>query len=384
MIKDGIESENEIGLTKFQSKKCLEARVLFSLRLCVFVEVFDPFGGFKIEYFDVILSMKSTFAENLTFVEHSRELKKMETFCDFYFPLILKKEMKITKIGKDCFVIRNNFSDYEMFYFYVFDLMNWDFSKFETPLFYGLTLFTEINRVGKIQIVGNEIYFVEKTKENERKKDRTSFAKEWTRKNEIPLNEMDFCREFLKLSGGGRIVPGMKRNTSITIKKSVHIIHSNDFMGYRSLNEIIFSSNGDLREIFGFQKCTSLCRVEFPSSLEMIGMEGFKGCTSLIELIFSSDSHLREISGFQLCTSLCQIALPSSLEMIGMEGFRGCTSLTAIVFSSNSHLRKINGFEGCTSLCRIEIPSSVKVIKTYGFQNCTSLIEIDFSSDSHL
>jgi hypothetical protein len=47
---------------------------------------------------------------------------------------------------------------------------------------------------------------------------------------------------------------------------------------------------------------------------------GFFGCASLNEIIFSSGSHLREISGFQSCTSLCRIEIPSSVEMTRKNG----------------------------------------------------------------
>jgi hypothetical protein len=82
---------------------------------------------------------------------------------------------------------------------------------------------------------------------------------------------------------------------------------------------------------------------------------------------------LREISGFQVCTSLCQIEIPSSIEVIWNFGFSGCRSLNEVIFSSGSHLREISGFRQCTSLCRIEIPSSVEKIGCYGFFECNSL-----------
>jgi hypothetical protein len=143
------------------------------------------------------------------------------------------------------------------------------------------------------------------------------------------------------------------------------------------LNEIIFSSDSHLREISGFGQCTSLCRLEIPSSVVTIGLNGFSGCTSLNDIVFSSDSHLRKIYGFQQCTSLCRIEIPSSVEQIGhyaslTSGFWGCTSLNEIYFSFNSHLKVIDGLGGCISLCRIEIPSSVEKIGWHGFRGCTS------------
>jgi hypothetical protein len=97
---------------------------------------------------------------------------------------------------------------------------------------------------------------------------------------------------------------------------------------------------------------------------------------------FGSDSQLKEIYGFTKCTSLCRIEFPSSFEIIGWYGFNECTSLTEIIFPSESHLKKINGFEKCTSLCRIELPSSIKIIS--GFSECHRLRVIRVDAGSRL
>jgi hypothetical protein len=196
--------------------------------------------------------------------------------------------------------------------------------------------------------------------------------------NESNVNEKDEIGQVLTLSGGSRIegcssFSWRKSTPVIRIEDSVEIIGSGDFHGYESLKEVIFSSSPHLREIFGFQECTSLFRIESPSSVEAIGLNGFLRCTSLTEIVFSSESHLRDISGFQECTSLCRIEIPSSVEEIRNRCFFGCTSLNEIVFSSDSQLRDISGFQECTSLCQIEIPSSVEVIWTYGFWDPSSL-----------
>jgi hypothetical protein len=197
-------------------------------------------------------------------------------------------------------------------------------------------------------------------------------------------NGMYEIGQVLKLSGGCSSFSWIKSSDCLKIDDSVEIISRTDFQSCSSLNEVIFSSNCHLREIDGFQKCISLCRIEIPASVELIGDLGFFQCTSLTEIFFLSDSHLREIRGFQKCTSLCRIEVPSSVEVIDDSGFAGCTSLKDIVFSSNSHLREISGFHKCTSLCRVEIPSIVEVINMFGFSQCTSLKEIFFSPDSHL
>jgi hypothetical protein len=55
-------------------------------------------------------------------------------------------------------------------------------------------------------------------------------------------------------------------------------------------------------------------RTEIPSCGMKIGLDGFIGCTSLTEIVFSSDSHLREIFGFEQSSSLCRIEIPLSVK----------------------------------------------------------------------
>jgi hypothetical protein len=106
--------------------------------------------------------------------------------------------------------------------------------------------------------------------------------------------------------------------------------------------EVIFASCGHLNAIHGFDRCTSLCRILIPASVEIIGWSGFFDCTSLSEVIFSSDSHLREINGFKKCNSLYRISIPASVEII--RGFDQCHSQQEALFSSDSRIRVITEF----------------------------------------
>jgi hypothetical protein len=54
-----------------------------------------------------------------------------------------------------------------------------------------------------------------------------------------------------------------------------------------------------LREIFGFRNCTSLCRIEIPSSVEVIGEYGFKSCQLLRVVIFPTGCRIRMHGGLK-------------------------------------------------------------------------------------
>jgi hypothetical protein len=85
------------------------------------------------------------------------------------------------------------------------------------------------------------------------------------------MSEVNSFREYLKLSGDIPASSGMKSNNSCEIADSVEILDWNAFLNWNSLTTIIFTSPSYLREISGFQHCTSLCRIEIPSSVENIG-----------------------------------------------------------------------------------------------------------------
>jgi hypothetical protein len=154
--------------------------------------------------------------------------------------------------------------------------MNWKFSQVENPLFCEFILLPEMERIEESKIVRNEFDFLVRAKKNAKEQDRTFFEGEQDREFDILLKEINFYREFLKLSGGARVFSVTKRNPSIEIEESVEIIDHNDFLGHSLLKEMLFSSNNQLREISGFQYCSSLCRIEIPPSIEVIGMYVFR------------------------------------------------------------------------------------------------------------
>jgi hypothetical protein len=100
-----------------------------------------------------------------------------------------------------------------------------------------------------------------------------------------------------------------------------------------------------LRVIHILEKCTSLSRIEIPSSVSVIGDYGFYKCTSLNEVIFSSDTDLRAIHGFQKCRSLCRIEIPSSVEVIGKFGFFFCESFRVAIIHRGCRMRTNIGLQ---------------------------------------
>jgi hypothetical protein len=158
------------------------------------------------------------------------------------------------------------------------------------------------------------------------------------------------------------------------------------------VTEVIFATDSRLRSINGFERCTSLSRLEIPACVEEIHAWAFCECSGLTEVIFATDSRLRTLAGFERCTSLSQLAIPASVEEIHFWAFCECSGLKEVIFATDSRLKEINGFRGCRSLNRMEIPASVESIGSsatgyscgWGFLGDVARRELIFESGTRL
>jgi hypothetical protein len=69
---------------------------------------------------------------------------------------------------------------------------------------------------------------------------------------------------------------------------------------------------------------------------------------------------LRDIDGFNGCTTLRQIEIPSSVERIGRFGFRRCGSLSVVMMSAECQLTTNKGFRQTRSFIIYEDENDVK------------------------
>jgi hypothetical protein len=183
-----------------------------------------------------------------------------------------------------------------------------------------------------------------------------------------------------------------RRLASISIPASVEEIGALAFEGCSGLAEVIFATDGRLREMSGFHRCMSLSRVEIPASVEAIYFLGFYKCAGLMEMIFATGNRLRKIEGFGECTSLSRIEIPGSVEKICGLGFAGCTGLVEVIFATNGCLKQICGFRRCRSLSRLRIRASVQIggslkdpcFDENEFRGDPSRRELIFGSGTHL
>ncbi|EAY06531.1 Leucine Rich Repeat family protein [Trichomonas vaginalis G3] len=200
--------------------------------------------------------------------------------------------------------------------------------------------------------------------------------------------------------------PGGK--TSAFIYKNIIIIGSNAFWGCSKLKDLTFEYGCKLRIIEDgtFYSCTSLFRVDLPTSLETVQQSAFAGCTELViitfpdfamaeldsESIFADCTSLTTFSFgrfcalnalgeniFSNCVKLSTINIPANCTTIRANAFKNCVSLTNISFESNSKMSSISdsAFSGCTSLTNYTVPDSFVSITSSCFGGATSITTVN-------
>ena len=85
-----------------------------------------------------------------------------------------------------------------------------------------------------------------------------------------------------------------------------------------------------------FRKCSSLIKIEIPSSVTSFGRGVSKGDLSLKEIsISSSAASIKELT-YSGCTKLTSVTIPSSVTSIGERAFYRCSQLVEIIIPSST------------------------------------------------
>ena len=187
---------------------------------------------------------------------------------------------------------------------------------------------------------------------------------------------------------------------NIVIPKNVRSIGNEAFDYCPKLEEIIIPEGVETIGDRAFSKCESLKEIVFPNSVKTIGggcLYGCKGLTSvklpegITELkSIDGNSHDRRLGFFGYCSSLERIQLPTSIRSIGAGCFEYCESLKSINIpegvielksfhwdskdiGGNYHDYYTGCFEYCKSLEEITLPTTLKLIDYYCFRHCATL-----------
>ncbi len=116
----------------------------------------------------------------------------------------------------------------------------------------------------------------------------------------------------------------------------------------------------------------AITRLVIPSSVTKIGVAAFANCNNLEEVVFESGSNLKEIPQgmFGFDGHLAKITLPASVKSIGYRAFCGCDSLNEVNLSENLEKIASGAFEDCYSLTAITLPEGLVSIGSLAFYNC--------------
>lgn len=185
---------------------------------------------------------------------------------------------------------------------------------------------------------------------------------------------------------------------SIYIPKTVKNIGCGCFWGCDNLKEVYIPEDSQLEVVSfsAFENCSSLERIEFPSTLkELLGFvydgiinlpdntiinkavkgSTFSGCVKLKKVSFNKDSQLKYLPSqcFGHCGSLTDVELPDNLEILGASAFEWCFSLKYLRLPEKLEVIGNRCFWRNETLTHIELPSSLKEIGCWGFYECKSL-----------
>lgn len=192
-----------------------------------------------------------------------------------------------------------------------------------------------------------------------------------------------------------------KEIKKVVLPKSLQTLNY-DFRGYKSLREVNFSGNTQLKEIPNkcFQSLKNLKKITLPESIELVGSEAFArsglkslelkanqlrigdGAFATSELKSVKLETLRgPITLGEFCFSFSQsldsveIKTPKGvgLSLLGRHCFFYCIKMKKLILDCDTEVIPKSFLESCDRLKELQLPKSVKFIDFTAFKGCYSL-----------
>lgn len=140
------------------------------------------------------------------------------------------------------------------------------------------------------------------------------------------------------------------------------------FFGCSSLTKIEIPSSVIRIDSYSFADCIGLVNIIIPNSVVTMYRGLFFGCSALTNIQLPEQLTTLPPVTFACCYGLKEITLPDAIEVIDGENFAGCSKLQKVNYPANLHTIKNKAFNGCTSL-DTTIPDTVTTIETDAFLN---------------
>lgn len=129
---------------------------------------------------------------------------------------------------------------------------------------------------------------------------------------------------------------------------------------------------------------TKITKLYLPSTLSEIGVSAFADCDKLTSIEGLSNTKITEIQTqtFNRCSSLTKVYFPSTLKTIGFWAFNACSSLTYVTFGSAIEQIDTYAFSYCNKIANLDFPASLTSIGESAFVGCSSLANLTFRHTS--
>lgn len=135
-----------------------------------------------------------------------------------------------------------------------------------------------------------------------------------------------------------------------------------------------------------FQNCGNLETVIFEDGIKLKESDSgaqFENCVNLTTVTLANSMTFLYRYMFRECSTLPKIDIPSSVKIIDITCFRNCEQLESVTFSENSKLQYIceKAFSDCDKLTKITLPNNIRLVGNDAFLGCKQLNNITFNDD---
>lgn len=129
---------------------------------------------------------------------------------------------------------------------------------------------------------------------------------------------------------------------------------------------------------------TKITKLYLPATLTEIGTSAFANCANLTSVEGLSNTKITKIKDqtFDKCSSLTKVYFPSTLKTIGFWAFNACSSLTYMTFGSAIERIDTYAFSYCNKIANLDFPASLTSIGESAFVGCSSLANLTFRHTS--
>ena len=147
-------------------------------------------------------------------------------------------------------------------------------------------------------------------------------------------------------------------------------IHKNN-KNYTSVDGIVFNKNKTMLICYGAGR--NYDSFYIPACVTRIGKGAFYGCEKLNNITIPGTVRTVGRNAFYGCSGLKSVIVRNGVTTFGDSVFWGCSSLTSVELPGSISTISFAMFRECRSLTDLKLPESITLIDNLAFYGCTSL-----------